>query len=274
MTFEASQKNNSMDNNLERQEIELREKEFETLIKNFDELIKDADILEKEVIAGGEFLLVAGGIKPATDIEIPKELIDQLRSAGIAHENFTEDLRLRIERLGLKMSNPRGDNDFTPTSHSYIYNPKLLVSISQKLPALIPFGEDDNIDLWIAENRDTGIDIDFIRGSLFGFPPSSIESFIAYKNNTHGLHELKKSGDEEEKKSAENELRAIRKKEEESPHFIRSYGEVYLAQNPDAADIVKHEQVKKEFFEKLQANKDFWNTLSEIREEVEFKEGN
>lgn len=264
MTFEDPQKNR-----LEKQEFELKEKSLETLTGNFGELIKDADILEKEIFSGGEFLLVAGGIKPATDIDISKELINQLKSAGIAHESFAEDLKLRVEKLGLKMSNSRTDKDFPPSLNAYIYNPKLLVSISQKSLVLIPFSENDDIDLWIAENRDTGIDMDIIKGSLFGFPLSSIESFIAYKKHVRGLYEeLEKSGNKKAKDLYENELKVIRKKEEESRHFIRSYDEVYLTQNPDAPDIVEHERVKKEFFEKLQENKEFWNVLSEIKKET------
>lgn len=264
MTIEKPQ----AENKFEKQELKLREKFFKALTKNFTEVLKDADILEKEIFVGGEFLLVAGGIKPATDIEIPVEIIGQLASAGITHDNFFINLKSRVEKLGLKMSTPRVDEDFPKTVSAYIYNPGILMPRSQKLPALIPFGENDDIDLWVAENRDTGIDMDFIKGSLFGFPPSSIESFIAYKQHTQGLHKLKKFGEGESREFAEHELKAIREKEEKSRHFIRSYDEVYMAQNPEAPDIVEYERVKKEFFDGLSNNEEFYRLWQDVKKAV------
>lgn len=258
-------------NEFEKSELVLRNESFEKLVNNFSLLISGADILEKEIFAGGEFLLVAGGIKPVADIEYSQELFEQLKQSGIIKNNFEEDLIEKLQKLGLKISGLRLYED-SSEYYGYIYNPKLLVLISQKSPALIPFSEDDDIDLWISENRDTGIDIDFIRGSLFGFPESAIESFIAYKKHTQGLHKLKKFGDKKGKDFAEYELKAIRKKEEESRHFIRSYGEVYLAQNPNAPDILEYEKTKKEFFEKLKFNDKFWSLLEETRREANLEE--
>lgn len=256
----------------EKSELVLRNESFEKLVNNFSLLISGADILEKEIFASGEFLLVAGGIKPATEFDLPNELIGQLEVANIVHENIISDLKSRFEKIGLKMSNPRKIFDDNAVSTFFVYNPKLLILRSQKLPALIPFSEADDLDLWIAENRGTGIDIDLIRGGLFGFPQSSIESYIAYKHHTKGLHKLKNEGIGEAKEFAEKELKAIREKEEKSRHAVRSYGEVYMSENPNAPDVLAHERIKKEFFENLEKNREPWSLLEKTRKEADWEE--
>lgn len=256
MILDAPQNNNPKDK-FEIQEAALRLKLSDKMSKNFAKLISGGDILEKTIFSREDFLLVLGGIKPATDFELPKNIIEQYDLG---------DFKLRLDNVGLKMadvSHPDG------MFHAYIYNPKLLVLRSQKLEALIPFSEVDDLNVWIEKNIDVSVGIDMVLGSLLGFPQSSIDAYIAYKKQTKGLHHAEKFGGSHEKRLAQNILKIIR---EENRHFMESHGESYLIDAQPAEDVAIHEKMKKEFFQKLEQNNDFYGLWQKTKEEVDENE--
>lgn len=256
MILDAPQNNNPKDK-FEIQEVALRLKLSDKMSENFAKLISGGDILEKTIFSREDFLLVLGGIKPATDFELPKNLIAQYDLG---------DFKMRLESVGLKMadvSHPDG------MFHAYIYNPKLLVLRSQKLEALIPFSEVDDLNVWIEKNIDASVGIDMVLGSLLGFPQSSVDAYIAYKKQTKDLHHAERFGGLHEKRLAQNILKIIR---EENRHFVESYGESYLVDAQPAEDVATHEKIKKEFFQKLEQNNDFYGLWQKTKEEVDKNE--
>ena len=256
MISDALQNNNSKDK-FEIQEATLRLKSLDKMSENFAELISGGDIFAKTIFSREDFLLVLGGVKPATDFELPKNLIEQYDLG---------DFKLRLESIGLKIadvSHPDG------MFHAYIYNPKLLVLRSQKLEALIPFSEVDDLNVWIEKNIDASVGIDMVLGSLLGFPQSSIDAYIAYKKQTKDLHHAEKFGGSHEKRLVQNILKIIR---EENRHFVESYSESYLVDAQPAEDVAIHENIKKEFFHKLEQNNDVYGLWQKTKEEVDKNE--
>lgn len=226
------------------QEQILREKSLEKIFGEYKNIIDGADTLVKDVFSRDDVLLVAGGIKPATDIEVH---LNDIQSGG-----QSPDI------LGLKISlSDKPD-------HFYIYNPQLLTLKTQESRFLIPFGEDDDLNLWIEKNREIGVDKDLILGTLYGFPESSIEFYISYKKATHKEHLKKDYGDSKEKELAEKLLKEEREKRW---HLIENHGEAYIVADPEnlEPDILAYEQMKKEFFAKLEANKEFWELFQKTK---------
>lgn len=256
MILETSQNNNHQDK-FEIQESVLHDELFGKLPKNFGQLVADADLLARTIFSREDFLLVLGGIKPATDFELPKSLIEKYNIS---------DFESRLEGIGLKVEKTKEEGEMF---HAYIYNPKLLILRSQKLEALIPFGEADDLNVWIEKNLDAGVGIDMVLGSLLGFPQSSIDAYIAYKKQTRELHHAEKFGGSHERKLAKNILKIIR---EEKRHFIESYGESYLIGMTGADDVASHEALKKEFFNKIEKNDEFYRLWQDVRVEAEKSE--
>lgn len=262
---EIKQQNNFKD--LNEQEVDFRSRSLERLTSDFNELIIGSDILEKAEFSRDDFLLLAGGIKPAIDFEFPQVLMEELKEKNEVHDNDLNDFKARLEKMGLKISTLENVNGIL---HAFIYNPGLLALRSQTLEALIPFSEVDDLNTWIEDNIDTNINRDMIFGGLYGFPQSSIDAYIAYKRDTKSVHQAEKFGSIHERKIAKELLKVIR---EEKRHFIQSYGESYLVDDPRAEDVLEYENIKREFFEKLQASQDFWNALGNLRRDVEANEG-
>lgn len=259
MILDMSQNNNHKDK-FEIQETELRKDFGQNTLNNFAQLISGGDLLVKTIFSREDFLLVFGGVKPATDFELPKSLLEKYDIS---------DFESRLEKAGLKMASIKQEDDIF---HAYIYSPKLLVLRSQKLEALVPFSEADDLNVWIEKNMDAGVGIDMVLGSLLGFPQSSIDAYMTYKNQTKILHHAEKFGGPHEKKLAKNILKIIR---EEKRHFVESHGESYLVTHADhmqAEDVVKHEALKKEFFENLSKNAEFHELWQKIKEEAEKSE--
>lgn len=236
---------------LAEQENILREKSLEKIFGEYKNIIEGADSLGKDVFSRDDILLVAGGIKPATDLEVADVIVIR---------QLAEKQSLDI--LGLKISKSDKPGYF------YIYNPKLLMLRTQESRFLIPFGEGDDLNLWIEKNREIGVDKDLILGTLYGFPESSIEFYIFYKKATHEEHLRKDYGDAQEKELAE---KALKEEREKRWHLIEDHGEAYAISDPKnlEPDVLAHEQMKKEFFKKLEANKEFWELFQKIKKETQ-----
>lgn len=254
------------------QEQILRENSLEKILDKYKILLENANEFEKDVLARGDVLMVAGALKSATDIEIPHLCDKDMKQCEINAEKYTSNLRNNLNKINLKLSGitqteiikESGDK----VDHCFVYNPKLLTLKTQESRFLIPFGEDDDLNLWIEKNRDIGVDRDLILGTLYGFPESSIEFYIFYKKATHEEHLRKDFGDAAEKELAEKALKEERGK---IWHLIENYGEAYAISDPKnlESDVLAHEQMKKEFFEKLEANKEFWELFQKIKQEAE-----
>lgn len=232
------------------QEQILREKSLDKIFGEYKNIIDGADAPVKDIFSRDDVLLVAGGIKPATDIEVHP---NDIQSGGQSLDKRLVDIDLKISA-----SDKPG--------HFYIYNPQLLTLKTQESRFLIPFGEDDDLNLWIEKNREIGVDKDLILGTLYGFPESSIEFYIFYKKTTHEEHLKKDYGDSKEKELAEKLLKEEREKRW---HLIENHGEAYIVADPEnlEPDILAHEQMKKEFFVKLEANKEFWELFQKAKKE-------
>lgn len=226
------------------QEQILREKSLEKIFSEYKNAVAGADLSARDIFSRDDVLLVAGGIKPATDLE----------SSQVSEGRF--------ELIGLKIS------ESDKAGHFYIYNPKLLTLKTQESRFLISFGEDDDLNLWIEKNREIGVDKDLILGTLYGFPESSIEFYFIYKKATHEEHLKKDYGTSQEKELAEKLLKEEREKRW---HLIENHGEAYIVADPEKLelDVLAHEQMKKEFFDRLEANKEFWELFQKIKKEAE-----
>lgn len=240
------------------QENILREKSLGKILSDYKILLENADELGKDILTRDDAVMVAGAIKPATDIEIPHLCNGDMKQCETNAERYTSNLRNNLNEINLKLSGitqteiikESGDK----VDHCFVYNPKLLTLKTQESRFLIPFGENDDVNLWIEKNRDIGVDRDLILGTLYGFPESSIEFYIFYKKATHEEHLKKDYGTSQEKELAEKLLKEEREKRW---HLIESHGEAYIVADPEKLepDVLAHEQTKKEFFEKLEANK-------------------
>lgn len=247
------------------QENFLRENSLEKILDKYKTLLENANEFEKDVLARGDVLMVAGALKSATDIEITHLCDKDMKRCEINAEKYTSNLRNNLSEINLKLSGitqteiikESGDK----VDHCFVYNPKLLTLKTQESRFLIPFGEDDDLNLWIEKNREIGVDKDLILGTLYGFPESSIEFYIFYKKATHEEHLKKDYGTSQEKELAE---KALKEEREKRWHLIENYGEAYAIADPKKIepDVLAREQMKKEFFAKLEANRDFWTVIN------------
>lgn len=222
----------------EREKIKTpEEKQFEEFAVKYLEVLKDkkVDDIYKLFLRQKDILLVLGNLKPMTDIELQRGILNEWIKRGYWRKESQKGLkRVLKEKFDIfATSNEKRPDDLIKF---YIYDPKQIKEKIGKNSRLLEWDSENNIEQWIEDNIKAGINRDLIAGTLYGFPKSAIEFYVKHKGLGHVSHQT-----------------------------IGTFGEHYGIEKGSLPDDVKlREKQKQDFFQRLSQDKAIQNEYKKL----------
>ncbi len=199
---------------------------FNAVVERVDNLSRQLPIYYQHLLLNDEFLMVVGGIKGATDVEVAYEANDTV----IGSRKHHEEAQKVFSDNGLALSSLYESEVGNVIYHrAFVYNPDLvrkITSTSKQLP--VYSGED--LCTYIDRCLNDGVEEHIVMGLLYSFPESAIKFFET---------RLSLSG------SVDNAYF------ENEGLGLGSNGESYVFPLPAERDVQIREQIKRNYFESI-----------------------
>jgi len=212
------------------------EKEFEKFAAKYLEVLQDKKVpnIYKVLLRQKGFLLVLGKLKPMSEMEWNPEILDEWKKIKIWQDrDFNGISRLLLKKFNLHSSKIQKSPEIIKFK---IYDQDQVKDQIKKIPQLLAWDTQKNIEEWIEDNINAGINRDLIYGTLYGFPKSAIEFYIKHHGLAHILHQN-----------------------------IGTYGENYGVEKGNLPEDVKlREKQKKNFFQKLSKDTAIQNEFKKL----------
>ncbi len=211
---------------------------FESFKQKYLEVLNDPEIpdIYKVFLSQPDILLVLGKLKPATELYMQEENVEEFKKRGYWEKDSIDDFLNLLD----KKFNLQNFKKYTEGGDLFylIYDIDQIKQQIKKFPKLLSWDENKSFSDWIDGNLDAGVPFDYINGALYGFPRSAIDFYLEKGD----LMNVDFQG-------------------------IGTYGENYGVPSGELApDVFVREQAKKKFFEKLENDQEIQVGLSKIDE--------
>jgi hypothetical protein len=214
---------------------------YELFRSNYLGAIKDPKVLDtfKILLRQNDLLMVLGKLKPITEIEINKEIMEEWEKAGYWDEGDLDKFKMFLRdkfKLGIGDEARDGKGTFFR-----IFDVEQIKEQIKKFPDLLPWDDKRNdLRAWWEENLQSGKKWDYILGICEGFPKSAIEYCLQKKGLT-----------------------------DKKPQMLYTYGEsISVPPGELALDVADREQKKKIFFDQFDHD---WEIQAELKNTEDLK---
>ncbi|OGY42025.1 MAG: hypothetical protein A2Y67_03000 [Candidatus Buchananbacteria bacterium RBG_13_39_9] len=224
---------------------------YELFRSNYLGVLKDPNVPDifKILLRHNDLLLVLGKLKPITEIEINKEIVEEWEKAGYWDEGDLDKFKIFLrDKFKLSIGDESRDGK---GAFLRVFDVEQIKEQIKKFPDLLSWDDKKNdLRAWWEENLQSGKKWDYILGICEGFPKSAIEYWLRMK----GLKDEKRQ-------------------------MLYTYDENYgVPPGELAPDVADREQQKKMFFDQfnndqeiqaeLKNTEDLKKELLQIRQRV------